>query len=531
MYLGCSLLSFMRFSFTITIFVCFFTKTFAQSNNDYTEILREAESVLYTQPQETVKIAEHLIQNSKNTQQRIQAYLLKTGAYYALGEFDKAVKATIEAKKLAEFTDDAEMQLETSLSSIHLLNHLGINAVAQEYFIETKELVGNTKNEKISNYLEGGTTLTDAYKFLVNDNSVEFLNNLKKANVLFEKIPNQILKNETTANIIEVYLKVKDVDSAQLYFQSILASTNGEHPNNHLKMVVLNQLGKLHFLKKEYPESLTAYQSALGISELLNNKAYKSKIMEGLSTTYLALEEASLFYSNRTESSQLTNNVEIEENKAVNSIFNYINDHETANLERVKSTLQRNLLILSGILVFILLTWMVLKYRYRYRAKQYENFLNYFENKQSPKEIVPTKEISKSLNIPKETEILLVRKLSQFENSKQFTKQDMSLALLASHFDTNTKYLSEIINSHKHKNFNSYINELRINYITDKLKNNRTYLQYKISYLAEESGFSSHSSFATVFKGVTGISPTVFIELLRTKQTASKALVEEYEES
>ena len=107
----------------------------------------------------------------------------------------------------------------------------------------------------------------------------------------------------------------------------------------------------------------------------------------------------------------------------------------------------------------------------------------------------------------------------------------MSLALLASQFETNTKYLSEIINTYKNKNFNSYINELRINYITDRLKNNKTYLQYKISYLAEESGFSSHSSFATVFKAVTGIPPTVFIELLRDQKKQSKIYAEEYEEA
>jgi AraC-like DNA-binding protein len=141
------------------------------------------------------------------------------------------------------------------------------------------------------------------------------------------------------------------------------------------------------------------------------------------------------------------------------------------------------------------------------------------------------KEVSKRMNIPKETEEALIKKLNQFENSKQFTKQDMSLALLASQFETNTKYLSEIINTYKNKNFNSYINELRINYITDRLKNNKTYLQYKISYLAEESGFSSHSSFATVFKAVTGIPPTVFIELLRDQKKQSKIYAEEYEEA
>ena len=67
---------------------------------------------------------------------------------------------------------------------------------------------------------------------------------------------------------------------------------------------------------------------------------------------------------------------------------------------------------------------------------------------------------------------------------------------------------------HKGKNFNVYINELRINYIVSKLKTNPMYLNYKVSYLADECGFSSHSSFSTVFKNCTGIKPNVFIQFL-----------------
>lgn len=104
---------------------------------------------------------------------------------------------------------------------------------------------------------------------------------------------------------------------------------------------------------------------------------------------------------------------------------------------------------------------------------------------------------------------------------KKFTKQDMSIALLASQFDTNTKYLSEVINRHKGKNFNGYINELRINYIIEKLKTDPIYFNYKISYLAEECGFSSHSSFTTVFKSVTGISPTKFMNYLQHQKESA----------
>lgn len=90
----------------------------------------------------------------------------------------------------------------------------------------------------------------------------------------------------------------------------------------------------------------------------------------------------------------------------------------------------------------------------------------------------------------------------------------MSLSFLAGELNTNTKYLSHLINRHKNSDFKTYINRLRINYIVDKLINDEKYRQYKISILAEECGFSSHSKFASVFKQMTDHSPSVYIKLL-----------------
>jgi AraC-like DNA-binding protein len=71
-----------------------------------------------------------------------------------------------------------------------------------------------------------------------------------------------------------------------------------------------------------------------------------------------------------------------------------------------------------------------------------------------------------------------------------------------------------VINSSYQRDFNTYINELRINYIIDKLKTDSNYRLYKLSFLAEESGFSSHSKFSAVFKAVTRLTPTKFIYYL-----------------
>lgn len=128
------------------------------------------------------------------------------------------------------------------------------------------------------------------------------------------------------------------------------------------------------------------------------------------------------------------------------------------------------------------------------------------------KALTLNEETSKSIVISDRTEIEILEKLKSFENSELFLDKQLRLADLAKKLDTNTRYLSTIINSSKDKSFNSYINTLRIQYIINKLDTDSKYLTYKISYLADESGFASQSSFSTSFKEVAGMPPSVYIK-------------------
>lgn len=116
-----------------------------------------------------------------------------------------------------------------------------------------------------------------------------------------------------------------------------------------------------------------------------------------------------------------------------------------------------------------------------------------------------------------ETKAKLIQNLEKFENSESFIQNNISLPFLASYLGTNTKYLSNIIKNYKNKDFNSYINDLRIDYIIRKLNDTREYRHYKISTLAEEAGYSSHSKFATIFKSIVGMSPSLYIQHLEEK--------------
>lgn len=120
--------------------------------------------------------------------------------------------------------------------------------------------------------------------------------------------------------------------------------------------------------------------------------------------------------------------------------------------------------------------------------------------------------------MPEETEYRLLQKLQELEAARIFLEQGFSFTVLATKMQTNAKYLSYLIKEHRNTDFNNYLNKLRIDYIMKTLKEQPEWRQYKISVLASETGFSSHSQFSAVFKHITGLSPSVFIKLLQSEE-------------
>lgn len=138
--------------------------------------------------------------------------------------------------------------------------------------------------------------------------------------------------------------------------------------------------------------------------------------------------------------------------------------------------------------------------------------------KSIPEQIAKETKVVSSLSISSKTENDLLKKLELFEKNKGFIKKDINLATLSKQFETNTKYLSEIIKIHRQKPFNSYLNELRVYYIVNRIKNEPKYINTKVSYLASDCGFTSHSTFTTIFTQIMNESPSAFLKRIKEEQ-------------
>jgi AraC-like DNA-binding protein len=115
----------------------------------------------------------------------------------------------------------------------------------------------------------------------------------------------------------------------------------------------------------------------------------------------------------------------------------------------------------------------------------------------------------------------VLKKLERFEKKFEFTEKGLTLNKLAKKFDTNSNYLSQVISEKRNINYNKYLSELRINYITQKLYNDKEYLKLTVEALAEKSGIASRQNFSDLFFEINKIRPTDFIKL-RKKELEKK---------
>lgn len=162
--------------------------------------------------------------------------------------------------------------------------------------------------------------------------------------------------------------------------------------------------------------------------------------------------------------------------------------------------------------------------------KKFENTIAAFEkrkeNAEEPRAIedFPETILADSQNNTRQATLMssladqkILKQLNSFERKQKFLSSNVSLSTMAGDFGTNVAYLSAAIKKHKQTNFNAYINELRVDYIIMRLKTSPEYSTYKIAYLAEECGFSSHTVFIRIFTEKTGLTPSKFISFLKTE--------------
>ncbi|WP_196885933.1 helix-turn-helix domain-containing protein [Aureivirga sp. CE67] len=452
------------------------------------------------------------------------AHVQKGLHYYEKRNYIKALEHYIKSAKIVEKIDDKSEFLDLKFKiAVAKMNH----NLKEEASMDFLEFYTNCKKEKDYDWLE----------------------------------------KKSLSNLAKVFLSLKKTDSAKIY-QDVWVHKFYTKSTNEEKFNSLIRWAEYFYQKENYQSSLDSLNKALKMfhedtslksndeqdlyyllylnhAKIYNNKDVKFLLKsdsiissEGWSINQNSLRIYPLlvdYYKNHDTDRNINEQIkftgelikydsviDVNNKSIVNQLKKFYLDNHNSEKEKLeqevsKAKSQKNILEIITVLLLVSGFGLFFRKKFKFQKKKVERKIEKKvikevkkESKKETKRTIRNLENGLSENYVLET----LEKLNQFEKSKNFIKKKYTLQILAKELETNSTYLSKIINQEKGESFSNYINNLKISYITEKLEKDSKFRNYTIKALAEEAGFNTTQSFTKAFEKKHQKSILDFIEKL-----------------
>lgn len=487
-------------NFSQTILLIFYSiNSFSQSGVEADSMLIKASELIYSQPALTERIAIMISENDNDPKKKIEALFILSKIDYQNANYKSALEHLYSAQHLIKNVDDKDfwnIRLDFNLAEIY--RDLQIFDLADKHFRQANQLFQNINKPN--------QILTEIHNY---ENAVDRSKNsdYRGSNILLKKNLNAShnMRYLSFLRLGKNYIQTNQSDSAFINFSKVPAGSEILYTNS------LVGLAQSSLLKNDWNSAEQYLKNALNLNATLHTQR---EIYNILSQKYLNEKNIDLHEIYKLKYDSVDNKISANLDQARNLVIKHV---ELENYDVQNTFWSKSVFILICLIIISAIPLIYYYFKTRSDYKKYLQIVNEVNIEPIPKIEIEIEKEKQSV-IPEKSEQLLLKKLHKFEQSENYLNPKISLTMLAKQFDTNTKYLSEVVNKNKDKNFNSYINELRINYIVHKLKNEPKYKNYKVISLAEECGYASHSTFIAAFRSVKGISPASFINFLKKEK-------------
>ena len=456
--------------------------------------------------------------------------IYKIIALYQVSKLDykSAIKEAEIGEKIARKTDNYKALADMCHYKAIQYKMLGFYEYAQQLYLQALTL-----SDKIENLNERSLTKSQIYGNISSNyenalgpdlqKATEFMiRSIKESDKIKPVDKNEFLRKrhldaQNFRGLGYMYDMRDQVDSAEYFYLKAYEMYDGIDFSAYERKEILADLGQLYLSIGKPEKAITYAKRSLLSQNTDTNLALQTTAYEILYQSYMNLGkiDSSKYYSNLF--TRLNDSLLVLNEEKANQTFQNLSEKTK---EKYNTDLSR--VIWASLIVLVAIS---LVYWYFYRQKQSKALLlieKLKKQKATASSKIMNDEGAETAMADETTEILL-KKLKKFEESKNFLNSNISVASLATDLNTNTKYLSQIINIYKKKNFNNYINALRIEYIMQELYDNPKIRKYKIAVLAEMSGFASREVFTSIFKKETDMPPSYFIKNLEKETREAKS--------
>lgn len=461
--------------FFSVLFVVLGAQLLKAQNSEEEKLFIEAIESRFNDPYKSLKLYDYLLKNT-NKEESVAIEIKKLQINRLLGEYEEAVAISQKIESSIANSPSTDLQFEYWRELATLYKDLNLEGEGNTVYEKALKSYNNLNSNIKKKYAVDLALLK--VKYLKAQQTENKISGLKE--ILDKMDEKDERKPFIQFQIAKLYYPQQN-DSSSLYFNKVIQDFNVK-PLSQASRTYLNLI---HTDSVENPKVVVNLFD-VELEPVLLNEAIKYWSNKGN-------EDSLLFYEKRLQNHFFKTQQSTRKAK-VALIEGLYRKKQTEAAYKI-IVRNRQLYVSIGLLCLLLLIYFGNKYYTRIRADKSVDIDN-----------------SKGTVISDKTEEEILEKLRKFEKSKLYLDKQLRIASLAKQLGTNTRYLSSIINASKNKSFNAYINSLRIQYIVDKLNSDAKYRSYKISYLAEESGFVSQSSFTTAFKEITGSTPSAYIK-------------------
>jgi len=406
-----------------------------------------------------------------------------------------------------------------------LLNDYGENYDSQTFSQQARETFERCMQRAMQS--KNWELMTTAFFNLANQN---FELDLKKYQMLFaEDIP------DDTPDLAYVRLQYKgiaavqshDYQAARNHFRQQLPVISTRWAPERDSISTYLNIARTYQLENNYACAIDSLLAALHLAE-------KHNVADIEISLYAMLSEVYALNGDDTQASSChTHYLEMKENAASNRLatigeMNYVDklkkqeqkSQQMARLQRYQQVaLAVAALVLLAVVVYALLLWR----RNHHLTKQSKNVSVVANNVPDNSAIhLSTKGVSenqpaeaedkysRSYLTDSQREALMARIQDILDKPDIYCQQDFSLGKLAKMVDSNTTYVSQVINEKYGIAFSNVIGKLRVQEACRRMNDVEHFGNFTIEGIAGSVGFKSRTAFFNSFKRETGLTPSEY---------------------
>ena len=429
-----------------------------------------------------------------------------------------------------------------------LLNDYGISYNSQALSQQAQDIFEQCMLQAVTS--QNWDLMTTAFFNLANQN---YTLKLEKYKTIFdEKIP------KDTRDLQYIRLQYRGLESVQQghyakardYFQQQLATINAQWEPERDTLATYMSIAHTYRMENNYKDETEYLEKAFQLASTSNVGDQAASICKLLADSYQQQGNTSmqqhyhLLYLEKKEEAQFNKLTNIGE---LNYIHELKQEQERAN-ELAESKERQQMLLITGCIVLLVVLGSAILLWHKNRQLHSRNKSLYEKNRQLLQVEHEAQELRKQAqnefatphsdqrsekgetrkeekysrsNLSDDQRSMLGMRIEEILSSAEVVcEQDFTLTKLAKLVDSNTTYVSQVINEKYGTAFSNLLAGFRIKEACRRMNDEtERYSQMTIEAIATGTGFKSRTTFVNAFKRETGLKPSEYLRMAAAKET------------